>query len=187
MNNSDDEREKEQKDKEKQARMEASLREREKEVQRTLATHLRDRDKEREQHKHDEAVQHFNALLADLVSGTTFTELNHIYILYTAGLPRLQACTLRFCLPMEEFLYGHLHCSVVSSYLWLCSHIIHQSLHQHTHLIQILCDAECTAFFSQFSEVIVVVLSTVLTCNFSSHVLIVSRRVDVDADGEHRH
>jgi transcription elongation regulator 1 len=52
--------------------MEASLREREKEVQRTLATHLRDRDKEREQHKHDEAVQHFNALLADLVSGATF-------------------------------------------------------------------------------------------------------------------
>jgi transcription elongation regulator 1 len=52
--------------------MEASLREREKEVQRTLATHLRDRDKEREQHKHDEAVQHFNALLADLVSETTF-------------------------------------------------------------------------------------------------------------------
>lgn len=53
--------------------MEASLREREKEVQRTLATHLRDRDKEREQHKHDEAVQHFNALLADLVSGERFT------------------------------------------------------------------------------------------------------------------
>jgi hypothetical protein len=75
VNNSDDEREKEQKDKEKQARMEASLREREKEVQRTLATHLRDRDKEREQHKHDEAVQHFNALLADLVSGTTFTDI----------------------------------------------------------------------------------------------------------------
>jgi len=83
MNNSDDEREKEQKDKEKQARMEASLREREKEVQRTLATHLRDRDKEREQHKHDEAVQHFNALLADLVSGTTFT----VYI--------RQACLVR--------------------------------------------------------------------------------------------
>nr|CAD7568498.1 unnamed protein product [Timema californicum] len=65
--NSEDEREKEQKDKERQLRVEASLREREKEVQRTLATHLRDRDKEREQHKHDEAVQHFNALLADLV------------------------------------------------------------------------------------------------------------------------
>uniref|UniRef100_A0A0A9Z774 Transcription elongation regulator 1 n=4 Tax=Lygus hesperus TaxID=30085 RepID=A0A0A9Z774_LYGHE len=52
---------------EKQARVEASLREREKEVQRTLAVHLRDRDTEREHHKHDEAVQHFNALLADLV------------------------------------------------------------------------------------------------------------------------
>lgn len=61
--------------------MEASLREREKEVQRTLATHLRDRDKEREQHKHDEAVQHFNALLADLVSGETFTF--HITVIFT--------------------------------------------------------------------------------------------------------
>lgn len=62
---SDDERAKELKDK--QARAEASLREREKEVQRTLATHMRDRDKEREQHKRDEAIQHFNALLSDLV------------------------------------------------------------------------------------------------------------------------
>lgn len=53
---------------EKAARVVASLREREKEVQRTLAVHLRDRDNEREQHKHDEAVHHFNALLADLVS-----------------------------------------------------------------------------------------------------------------------
>lgn len=43
------------------------MREREKEVQRTLATHMRDRDKEREQHKRDEAMQHFTALLADLV------------------------------------------------------------------------------------------------------------------------
>lgn len=67
-NHSEDEREREQRDRDKQARVEASLREREKEVQRTLATHMRDRDKEREQHKHDEAVQHFNALLADLVS-----------------------------------------------------------------------------------------------------------------------
>jgi F0F1-type ATP synthase assembly protein I len=61
--------------------MEASLREREKEVQRTLATHLRDRDKEREQHKHDEAVQHFNALLADLVSGVTFAF--HVVVTFT--------------------------------------------------------------------------------------------------------
>lgn len=28
---------------------------------------MRDRDKEREQHKRDEAIQHFNALLSDLV------------------------------------------------------------------------------------------------------------------------
>ncbi|GBM20053.1 Transcription elongation regulator 1 [Araneus ventricosus] len=55
------------KDREKQERQEASIREREKEVQQSLATHLRQRDKERELHKHDEAVQHFKALLTDLV------------------------------------------------------------------------------------------------------------------------
>ncbi|KAJ8921975.1 hypothetical protein NQ315_008612 [Exocentrus adspersus] len=64
---SDDEKAQDQKEKDRQARAEASLREREKEVQRTLATHMRDRDKEREQHKRDEAIQHFNALLSDLV------------------------------------------------------------------------------------------------------------------------
>ncbi|XP_054708785.1 transcription elongation regulator 1-like [Uloborus diversus] len=55
------------KEREKQERVEASIREREKEVQRTLSTHLRERDKERELHKHEEAVQHFKALLTDLV------------------------------------------------------------------------------------------------------------------------
>ncbi|CAM1317070.1 TCERG1 (predicted), partial [Pycnogonum litorale] len=55
------------KEREKQERIETSIREREKEVQRTLSTHLRERDKEREHHKHGEAVQHFNALLTDLV------------------------------------------------------------------------------------------------------------------------
>ncbi|XP_015785267.1 transcription elongation regulator 1 [Tetranychus urticae] len=54
-------------EKEKQEAIEASLREREKEVARELSTHLRERDKEREQHKHAEAVEHFNALLADLI------------------------------------------------------------------------------------------------------------------------
>ncbi|XP_036361332.1 transcription elongation regulator 1 isoform X5 [Octopus sinensis] len=60
---SDDE---DRKQREKQERVEASLREREKEVQRTLSNSLRERDKEREQHKKDEAIQHFKALLADL-------------------------------------------------------------------------------------------------------------------------
>jgi len=64
---SEDENEKE-KEREKQARQEASLREREKEVRQTLASHMRERDKERELHKHDEAVQHFTALLVDLVT-----------------------------------------------------------------------------------------------------------------------
>ncbi|XP_048523835.1 transcription elongation regulator 1-like [Dendroctonus ponderosae] len=65
--NSEDEKAKEEKDKERQAKAEASLKRREEEVQRTLATHMRDREKEREQHKRDEARQHFNALLVDLV------------------------------------------------------------------------------------------------------------------------
>ncbi|KAL1508885.1 hypothetical protein ABEB36_003707 [Hypothenemus hampei] len=64
---SDDEKAKEEREKERQAKAEASLKRREEEVQRTLATHMRDRDKEREQHKRDEARQHFNALLVDLV------------------------------------------------------------------------------------------------------------------------
>jgi len=61
---SDDE---DQKHREKQERIEASLRKREEEVKKSLSSSLRDRDKEREQHKKDEAVQLFNALLADLV------------------------------------------------------------------------------------------------------------------------
>ncbi|ELT91022.1 hypothetical protein CAPTEDRAFT_223762 [Capitella teleta] len=64
LEDSDDE---ERKEREKQERVEASLREREKEVQRSLSTSLRERDKEREQHKKEEAVQHFKALLADMV------------------------------------------------------------------------------------------------------------------------
>ncbi|KAI5706111.1 hypothetical protein M8J75_004936 [Diaphorina citri] len=61
------------KDADKKARQEASLREREKEVQRTLAVHLRDRDNEREQHKRDESIACFNALLADLVRNSELT------------------------------------------------------------------------------------------------------------------
>jgi len=50
-----------------QERMMASMREREKAVQYSLAASLRDRDREREQHLKDEAIQHFNALMADMV------------------------------------------------------------------------------------------------------------------------
>ena len=42
--------------------------EREKEVKESLETSMRERDKERDQHKKDEAVQIFKALLSDLVS-----------------------------------------------------------------------------------------------------------------------
>ncbi|XP_026470923.1 LOW QUALITY PROTEIN: transcription elongation regulator 1-like [Ctenocephalides felis] len=66
-NSMTEEEDEKQKEREKKARAEQSIREREKEVQRTLATHMRDRDKEREHHKRDEAVQHFTALLSDLV------------------------------------------------------------------------------------------------------------------------
>ncbi|KAK8726209.1 hypothetical protein OTU49_010422 [Cherax quadricarinatus] len=63
----------EEEERERQRRIEESLRKREEEVQRALAGHLRDRDKERMQHKHDEAVHNFNALLADLVRSTDYT------------------------------------------------------------------------------------------------------------------
>ncbi|XP_077259169.1 transcription elongation regulator 1 isoform X1 [Temnothorax americanus] len=64
---SDSEEDREKQKRERERRAEVSIREREREVQRTLATHLRDRDKERQHHRHTEAVQHFSALLADLV------------------------------------------------------------------------------------------------------------------------
>ncbi|KXJ68605.1 hypothetical protein RP20_CCG002507 [Aedes albopictus] len=70
---SDDEAERQQKERERRLRAEASIKEREKEVQRTLATHLRDRDKGRQQHQRDEAIRHFNALLADLVRNADLT------------------------------------------------------------------------------------------------------------------
>ena len=45
-------------------------------MQRTLSSSLRERDKEREQHKKDEAIQHFNALLADLVSALDVSDVS---------------------------------------------------------------------------------------------------------------
>ncbi|XP_059155432.1 transcription elongation regulator 1-like isoform X2 [Physella acuta] len=68
--NSEDE---ERKEREKQERIEASIKKREEEVKQSLSSSLRERDKEREQHKKDEAIQHFNALLADLVRNNEVT------------------------------------------------------------------------------------------------------------------
>jgi len=47
------------------------MKEREKEVKESLETSLRERDKERDQHKKEEAMQTFKALLADLVHITS--------------------------------------------------------------------------------------------------------------------
>lgn len=69
----DSEHERLRKDRDRQARAEASIKEREREVQRTLAENFRERDKERLHHKRDEAVRHFNALLADLVRNADLT------------------------------------------------------------------------------------------------------------------
>lgn len=52
---------------EKQARIEASLRERERMVQRFRSEQTKEIDREREQHKREEAVQHFKALMSDMV------------------------------------------------------------------------------------------------------------------------
>ncbi|XP_028322714.1 transcription elongation regulator 1 isoform X2 [Gouania willdenowi] len=52
---------------ERQARIEASLREREREVQKARSEQTKEIDREREQHKREEAIQHFKALMSDMV------------------------------------------------------------------------------------------------------------------------
>ncbi|XP_064885437.1 transcription elongation regulator 1 isoform X6 [Columba livia] len=61
--NLDSEKEKEL---ERQARIEASLREREREVQKARSEQTKEIDREREQHKREEAIQNFKALLSDM-------------------------------------------------------------------------------------------------------------------------
>ncbi|XP_072519205.1 transcription elongation regulator 1a isoform X2 [Salminus brasiliensis] len=68
--NSNSEKEKEL---EKQARIEASLRERERTVQRFRSEQTKEIDREREQHKREEAVQHFKALMSDMVRSSDAT------------------------------------------------------------------------------------------------------------------
>ncbi|TSQ12731.1 Transcription elongation regulator 1 [Bagarius yarrelli] len=55
---------------ERQARIEASLREREREVQKARSEQTKEIDREREQHKREEAVQSFKALMSDMVKST---------------------------------------------------------------------------------------------------------------------
>uniref|UniRef100_A0A803V5G9 Transcription elongation regulator 1 n=1 Tax=Ficedula albicollis TaxID=59894 RepID=A0A803V5G9_FICAL len=62
--NLDSEKEKEL---ERQGRIEASLREREREVQKARSEQTKEIDREREQHKREEAIQNFKALLSDMV------------------------------------------------------------------------------------------------------------------------
>lgn len=64
LQNLDSEKEKEL---ERQARIEASLREREREVQKARSEQTKEIDREREQHKREEAIQHFKALMSDMV------------------------------------------------------------------------------------------------------------------------
>ena len=66
--------------------MEESLRKREEEVQQELSLSLRDREKEQEKHSKDEAVQLFNALLADLVRVTSPSFCSHLFAYFTAVL-----------------------------------------------------------------------------------------------------
>nr|XP_023654469.1 transcription elongation regulator 1-like [Paramormyrops kingsleyae] len=64
------------KDLERQARIEASLREREREVQKARFEQSKEIDREREQHKREEAIQNFKALMSDMVrtSDATWSE-----------------------------------------------------------------------------------------------------------------
>merc|ERR1719412_1731496 len=64
---------KSEKKREKEERIAASLKKREAEVARELSGHLHARDKEREQHRHHEAVSHFEALLVDLIRHPDYT------------------------------------------------------------------------------------------------------------------
>ncbi|KAL4631262.1 transcription elongation regulator 1 isoform X1 [Arapaima gigas] len=68
--NLDSEKEKEL---ERQARIEASLREREREVQKARSEQTKEIDREREQHKREEAIQHFRALMSDMVRSSDAT------------------------------------------------------------------------------------------------------------------
>ncbi|KAJ8266787.1 hypothetical protein GJAV_G00134690 [Gymnothorax javanicus] len=61
------------KEQERQARIEASLREREREVQKARSEQTKEIDREREQHKREEAVQHFRALMSDMVRSSDAT------------------------------------------------------------------------------------------------------------------
>jgi len=58
----------ERRERDRQERMVASLREREMVVKQSLSVSLRERDREREQHQKEEAIQHFKALMADMVN-----------------------------------------------------------------------------------------------------------------------
>uniref|UniRef100_A0A4W6F1Z0 Transcription elongation regulator 1 n=1 Tax=Lates calcarifer TaxID=8187 RepID=A0A4W6F1Z0_LATCA len=58
---------------ERQARIEASLREREREVQKARSEQTKEIDREREQHKREEAIQHFKALMSDMVRSSDAT------------------------------------------------------------------------------------------------------------------
>ncbi|XP_078142779.1 transcription elongation regulator 1 isoform X1 [Centroberyx gerrardi] len=58
---------------ERQARIEASLREREREVQKARSEQTKEIDREREQHKREEAIQHFRALMSDMVRSSDAT------------------------------------------------------------------------------------------------------------------
>uniref|UniRef100_A0A8C9SBK5 Transcription elongation regulator 1 n=1 Tax=Scleropages formosus TaxID=113540 RepID=A0A8C9SBK5_SCLFO len=68
--NVDSEKEKEL---ERQARIEASLRERQREVQKARSEQTKEIDREREQHKREEAIQHFKALMSDMVRSSDAT------------------------------------------------------------------------------------------------------------------
>ncbi|XP_032885877.1 transcription elongation regulator 1 isoform X2 [Amblyraja radiata] len=58
---------------ERQARIETSLREREREVLKARSEQTKEIDREREQHKREEAIQNFKALLSDMVRSSDVT------------------------------------------------------------------------------------------------------------------
>lgn len=92
--NLDSEKEKEL---ERQARIEASLREREREVQKARSEQTKEIDREREQHKREEAIQNFKALLSDMVRyGQAFSACQCILFLTVALCQSFLAFVVKF-------------------------------------------------------------------------------------------
>ena len=102
LQNLDSEKEKEL---ERQARIEASLREREREVQKARSEQTKEIDREREQHKREEAIQNFKALLSDMVYITVLLFSVKYWVLEICYITSLVDILISFKLTLRVVIY----------------------------------------------------------------------------------